>query len=167
MPLKNEKHESFLQSEIVIEQLELHKPPPPGPPKYINYPLIFAILILVVGLVIVLANLSDKKIPLLVKSVGPCLVCLGLTAMLLRILFSYTPTVWAGCGYNNKKERIARDSKTIGSIGHGADLSNVGLGVIETITSSETLRSRQLKRRTSSKPSESPSEIVLDVSNIN
>ena len=149
-----------------MEQLELHKPPPPGPPKYINYPLIFAILILVVGLVIVFANFSEKKIPLMVKSIGPCLVCLGLTAVLLRILFSYTPTVWTGCWYTDKKEKVESDSKTIGNINHGTELSNGDLGLIETITSNEKLRSRQLKRRTSSTPAESPSEIILGVSNI-
>ena len=155
------KEFGFFQSEIVIEQLELHKPLPPGPPKYINYPLIFAILILVAGLVIVLANLSDKKIPLMVKSVGTCLVCLGLTAVLLRILFSYRPTVCTRCRNNNNKENIERDSETIGNINHGAELSNGDLSLIEIIASSEKPRSRQLKRRTSSKPSESPSEIVL------
>ena len=113
-----------------------------------------------------LANLSDKKIPLLVKSVGPCLFCLGLTAMLLRIFFSYTPTVWTGWGNKNNKENIERDYKTIGNINHSAELSNGDLGLIETITSNEKLRSRQLKRRTSSTPAESPSEIILGVSNI-
>ena len=109
-------------------------------------------------MVIVFANFSEKKIPLMVKSIGPCLVCLGLTAVLLRILFSYTPTVCAGCGNKNKREKMERDSETIGSINHGVELINGDLGLTETITSSEKLRSRQLKR--------SPSEIILGVSNI-
>ena len=60
-----------------------------------------------------------------------------------------------------------RDSKTIGSINHGVELSNIDLSLIETITSSVDLKLRQFKRRTSSEPLESPSEIILDVSNIN
>ena len=111
------------------------------------------------------ANLSDKTKPLLVKSVGRSIVCLGLTAMLLRILFSFT--VWTCWGNNNNKEKMERDSETTGNINHGVELSNGDLGLIEPITNGEKVRSRQLKRRTSSKPSESPSEIVLDVSNIN
>ena len=60
-----------------------------------------------------------------------------------------------------------RDSKTIGSMNHGVELSNIDLSSIETITSSEDFKLRQFKRRTSSEPLESPSEIILDVSNIN
>ena len=99
-------------------------------------------MILAVGLVIVLANLSEKKIPLLVKSFGPCFVCLGLTAMLLTKLFIGTPTVWTGWGNKNKKEKIDRDSKTLGNNNYSVELSNGDLGLIETITSSEKLRSR-------------------------
>ena len=58
----------FPQSEIVMEQLELHKPPPPGPAKYINYPLLVSLVLLVVGLGLVLANLSTKKVSLVVKN---------------------------------------------------------------------------------------------------
>ena len=70
------------------------KPPPPGPEKYINYPLLVTLLLLVVGLGLVLANLStNNNVSLLMKSAGPILVMTGLTTMLLRILFSYTPSV--------------------------------------------------------------------------
>ena len=49
---------------------------------------------------------------------------------------------------------------------HGVEY-NIDLSLIETITSSEDLRLRQFKRRTSSEPLEIPSEIIVDVSNIN
>ena len=98
------------QSEIVLEQLALHKPPPPGPTKYRNFPLIFAIMIMVVGLVIVVANLTEnKKTYLLVKCVGPGLVMVGLTAMLLRILFTYKPTI---CNRFKKKKIISKAKVT-------------------------------------------------------
>ena len=74
-------------------QLELHKPPPPGQPIYWNIPLLLSLGIIVVGLLVVFSSLADnKKIMLALKCVGPCLVMLGVTFMLLRILFTYKPT---------------------------------------------------------------------------
>ena len=98
------------QSEIVLEQLALHKPPPPGPEKYRNFPLLLALIIMVVGLVIVLANLTEnKKTSLLVKCVGPGLVMVGLIAILLRILFTYEPTIW---NRRKKKKEISKANVT-------------------------------------------------------
>ena len=63
---------------------------------------------MVVGLVIVLANLTEnKKTSLLVKCGGPGLVMVGLTAILLRILFTYKPSI---CNRHRKKKEM---SKTI------------------------------------------------------
>ena len=141
------------QSEIVIEQLELHKPPPSGPPKY-------RIIILVVGLVIVLLNLSERKIPLLVKIVGPCLVMVGLTAMLVRILFSYTPSICDGGGSKGKTMKRERPSEHALSISQGVTLSHHDL---ENSRSCDNLRSRQ-RPKTTSKPSEV--EIVIGLPNV-
>ena len=69
----------------MLEQLALQKRPPPGPPEDPNIPLFLSVILLTVGLVIVLANLTEnKQTNLLVKCAGPGLVMLGLTATLIR-----------------------------------------------------------------------------------
>ena len=113
-----------------------------------------------VGLIIVLVNLTEKKIPLVVKCAGPCLVMIGLTAMLLRILFSYTPSFCKGCGNKKKKATVEKASDTIGNTNHGVELSNGQLCISDIAKESNNLRIRQSKRTTSSQPSGSLSNIA-------
>jgi hypothetical protein len=135
----------YFKSEIVLEQLALHKPPPPGPKNYRNFPLLFAIIIMVVGLVIVLANLTEnKKTSLLVKCVGPGLVLVGLTAILLRILFTYKPTI---CNRHKKKKEISKaivTSSQNSGLNHRIEMSNEEHCSQNT---GESLRERKPKSR--------------------
>ena len=63
---------TLFQSDIVLEQLALQKRPPPAPKEDPNLPLFLAVIIMVVGLVIVFANLTEnKKTSLMLKCVGP------------------------------------------------------------------------------------------------
>jgi hypothetical protein len=85
----------------------------------------FALIIMVVGLVIVLANLTENmKTSLLVKCVGPGLVMMGLTAMLLRILFTYKPTI---CNGHRKKKETSKTKVTHSQnsvLDHRIEMSN-------------------------------------------
>ena len=86
-------------------QLDLQKPPPPGKPIFWNIPLLVSLGMLVAGLVVVLFSLTEKKTMLLVKCLGPILVMLGVTCMLLRILFTYKPTCLVRREGRRKKEK--------------------------------------------------------------
>ena len=123
-----------------MEQLELAKPPPPGPDKYVNYPLLLSLLVLVAGLGLVLANLSSKKVSLVVKSVGPVLVMTGLTTLLVRILFSYTPSVMYGWCIGSCGE--GRVSKPVENIRNNTRVADSGLSVVENLVSDQNFRSR-------------------------
>ena len=91
----------MFQSPIVCEQLELLKPPAPGPKKDPNLPLLLSTVILLLGLLLVFTNLTEKKTSLAIKCVGPCFVMSGVSVLLVRVLFSSSPTVWI-----NKKKAI-------------------------------------------------------------
>ena len=108
-----------------------------------------------------LLNLSERKIPLLVKIVGPCLVMVGLTAMLVRILFSYTPSICAGGGNKGERRKIEKPSEHALSISQGVELSHHDL---ENSRSCDILRSKQVKRKTISKTSEV--EILIGLPNM-
>ena len=54
---------------------------------------------------------EGKKTTLVVKCLGPCLVMLGITFMLLRILFTYKPTCLVKLERRRKKEKIRKCSE--------------------------------------------------------
>ena len=149
----------------MIEQLELQKPPPAGPKQEPNIPLLLAIIVLLVGLILVFVNLTETKFSLIFKCVGPCLVMFGLTTMLLRILFSYTPTFCKGSRSKRKKankevilEKMS-DTKE-GVVNHGIELSNDEACINDMTVKSDNLRARHSKlnkRGTSSQPSDNGS----------
>ena len=77
----------------MLDIIEKNKPPPPGPPKYYNLPLLLSLLVLLLGLVLVSQSLYDEsKTSILVKCLGSSLVFIGTTIVLLRILFSSSPS---------------------------------------------------------------------------
>ena len=95
----------MIQSDIVKQQLALHKPSPPGPPKDRNLPLLTCLAILLVGLVMVFSCVWDSsKTSVIIKCLGPGCVMAGITSTLIRILFSYKP---ACCG--RKLEQSAEE----------------------------------------------------------
>ena len=83
----------YFQSDLVLDILEKNKPPPQGPPKYYNLPLLLSLLVLLLGLFLVSLSLYDKsKTSIAVKCLGSGLVFAGTSAVLLRILYNSTPT---------------------------------------------------------------------------
>ena len=98
---------SHFQSDLVVDLLERNKPPPPGPPKDYNLPLLLALLFLLVGLLLSGLSLYDEtKTSFLLKCLAPFLVFTGTFAVLLRILFCYFPSalVVNNCGQNYKSK---------------------------------------------------------------
>ena len=76
-----------------MEQLELNKPPAPGPPRDYNLPLLASLAILGCGLCVVGLSVYDaSRLPIEIKVIGAGLVGMGMFLSLLRILFSYTPS---------------------------------------------------------------------------
>ena len=73
--------------------MELQKPPPPGKPKNWNVPLLSSVGMLVMGLVVIFFSLMQGGM-LVLQCAGPGLVMLGLTFMLLSILFTNKPTAF-------------------------------------------------------------------------
>ena len=142
----------LFQSDIVLEQLALQKRAPPGSAEDPNIPLYLSVIILLVGLTIVFANLTEKKTSLILKCVGPCLVMLGLTAALLRILFSYAPAGCRGMGCRWGKEE--KNEASQGVANHEIVLSNDELGETDMARTSDNLRGRQSKIWTSYQPEE-------------
>ena len=97
---------------------------------------------MVVGLVIVLANLTEnKKTSLMVKCFGPGLVMVGLTAMLVRILFVYTPYTCRKQGESKKHKGKGETKK--GALNHGADVSNEELYVNDMVAKRDNMSSRK------------------------
>ena len=83
----------YFQSDLVLDILEKNKPPPPGPPKYYNLPLLLSLLLLLLGLFLVSLSLYDQsKTSIAVKCLGSGLVFAGTSAVLMRILYSSSPT---------------------------------------------------------------------------
>ena len=83
----------YFQSDLVLDILEKNKPPPPGPPKYYNLPLLLSLLVLLLGLFLVSLSLYDEsKTSIAVKCLGSSLVFAGTSAVLMRILYSSSPT---------------------------------------------------------------------------
>ena len=75
-----------------MQQLELNKPVVEEK-KYYNLPLLFFLFILSSGLLIVGYGVYDNtKISMKEKCIGCLLVGFGITAVLIRILFSYSPS---------------------------------------------------------------------------
>ena len=86
-------HLSHFKSQIVMEQLEMNKPPIPGPPRDYNLPLLVSLTILGLGLCMVSLSVYDASRTLIkIKMMGAGLVGVGMFLTLLRILFSYTPS---------------------------------------------------------------------------
>ena len=84
---------TFVQSKIVMEQLELNKPPASGPPRDPNLPLLVSLAVLGLGLCVVGLSVYDAtRLSIKIKMMGAGLVGLGVFLTLLRILFSYTPS---------------------------------------------------------------------------
>ena len=76
-----------------MEQLEMNKPPVPGPPRDYNLPLLTSLAILGLGLCIISLSVCDaSRTPIKIKVMGAGLVGVGMFLTLLRILFSYTPS---------------------------------------------------------------------------
>ena len=76
-----------------MEQIEMNKPPVPGPPRDYNLPLLTSLAILGLGLCIISLSVCDgSKTPIKIKVMGAGLVGVGMFLTLLRILFSYTPS---------------------------------------------------------------------------
>lgn len=76
-----------------MEQLELNKPVVETEKKYYNVPLLFFLFILSSGLLIVGYSVYDNtKTSIKQKCLGCVLVCSGITTVLIRILFSYSPS---------------------------------------------------------------------------
>ena len=87
----------MFQSDLVVEILERNKPPAPGPPKYYNLPLLLSLAVLVAGLLLSVLSLYDgSRTSLLLKCLPPFLVWGGTWALLLRILFSFSPSALGG-----------------------------------------------------------------------
>jgi hypothetical protein len=109
---------------------------------------------MVIGLGIVLANLTEnKKTSLLVKCVGPGLVMVGLTATLLRILF-YMPYTCRKRGEIKKhKGKFEISDTKNGALNHGADVTN-----------EEIFENNMLEKR-SRKPTEQRFPPSVDLSN--
>ena len=82
----------------MLDILEKNKPPPPGPPKYYNLPLLLSLAVLGLGLFLASLSLYDQaKTSISVKSLGSGLVFAGTSAVLLRILYSSSPTSSLNC----------------------------------------------------------------------
>ena len=63
----------------------------------------------VAGLVVVFFSLAEeKKTMLVVMCAGPCLVMLGVTCMLLRILFTYKPTCLVQMERRHKEDKFRK-----------------------------------------------------------
>ena len=149
----------------MTSQLELQKPPAPGKATYWNIPLLSSIGLVVAGLGIIFTALVEETMLLVLVCAGPGLVMLGVTSMLIRVLFTNTPTVLVrGVGRlvegEGKKYKIQRER-----IDDSIDKKS--RSVSNKIKEIEEKRQREAEDKCQKKIKETPvSEVVIHATNL-